>query len=93
VLIKGQAACKIAVRISSAPRVMFPASSINLQTSLDVINGKLILRVAAIRQVFEMSPTSIEFVSSLETSRLLFSSRDLARGFSGCCESLSEGLL
>ena len=92
-LIRGQAACRIAVGISSAPGAVFPASSTDLRTSSDVINGKSILRAAAVGQVSEMSPASAEFVSSSETSRFLFSSRDLAGGFSGCCGSLSGGLL
>ena len=58
-----------------------------------MIGGKLILRVAAVGQVSEISPASAEFVSSSETSRLLFSSRDLAGGFSGYYRSLSGGLL
>jgi hypothetical protein len=72
---------------------MFLAFNINLQISLDVINEKLILYVVIIRQVFKMSLTSIEFVSSLETSRFLFSSRDLVKRFLRCCKSLSKGLL
>jgi hypothetical protein len=58
-----------------------------------MINRKLILYVTVIGQVFEMSFTFAEFVSSLEISKFLFSSRDLARGFSGYCKSLSRRLL
>jgi hypothetical protein len=83
VLIKGQVACRIVVGISSALGVMFPASSIDLRTSSDVIGRKLILRVTVIRQVSEMSLAFIEFVSNSETSKLLFSSRDLTGGFRG----------
>ena len=59
---------------------------------MDVINGKLMLYIAAIGQVFKMSPAFAKFISSSETSRFLFSFRDLAGGFSGYYRSLSGGL-
>ena len=61
--------------------------------SLGIIGGKSILRVAAVGEVLEMSPASAVFVSNSETSRFLFSSKDLAGGLSGCCGSFSGGLL
>jgi hypothetical protein len=58
-----------------------------------MINEKLILHVMVVKQVSKMSLTSIKFVSNLETSKFLFSFKDLVKGFSRCYESLSEGLL
>jgi hypothetical protein len=76
----------------SALGAVLPASIIALRTSLAVIGGKSMWRVAAIGVSGGMSPASALLVSNSATSSSLFSSIDFAGRLSRCNGSLSRGL-